>query len=145
MMNMPLFGKPEKDPQKALEQADKMLNKGVSGFLTKTFMGKDFVNDMNQSLDRGSEALKKAEYYQSLEGLYQNGLPAKAEVVTIEDTGALVNHNPVVIMQLKVQPQSDLPFDTTVQTMVNKIAIPRVGDTINILYNPNDCTQVVVC
>ncbi len=34
--------KVEKDPKKALENADKTLNKGLTGALVKGFMGKDF-------------------------------------------------------------------------------------------------------
>jgi hypothetical protein len=38
-----MFGfnkKIEKDPKKAIEQADKTLNKGFTGFMTKTCMSK---------------------------------------------------------------------------------------------------------
>ena len=53
--------------------------------------------------------------------------------------------NPVVVLNLKVQPAIGGPvFDTAGQTMVSKIAIPRVGDKIKIKYNPADPTQFVV-
>ena len=45
------FGKSkedEKDPKKALDNAEKTLNTGLTGMLTKGFMGKDFVNKMNK-------------------------------------------------------------------------------------------------
>jgi hypothetical protein len=45
--------KQEKDPQKALEDARKTMNSGLTGGLTKAFMGKDFVNDMNAAMDQG--------------------------------------------------------------------------------------------
>ncbi|HWP96228.1 MAG TPA: hypothetical protein VN426_05210 [Syntrophomonadaceae bacterium] len=133
--------KPEKDPEKALDQTDKVLNTGVTGFLTKTFLGKDFVDGQNEALALGKSAINLQKSQQNLQ---QNGLPATAEVVTIQDTGQLINFNPVVIMQLKVQPQFEAPFEATVQTMVSKIAVPKVGDTISIKYNPADRTQVVV-
>lgn len=139
-----MFGmgkKPEKDPEKALDQTDKVLNTGVTGFLTKTFLGKDFVDGQNEALALGKSAINLQKSQQNLQ---QNGLPATAEVVTIQDTGQLINFNPVVIMQLKVQPQFEAPFEATVQTMVSKIAVPKVGDTISIKYNPADRTQVVV-
>ena len=50
-----LGGKREKDPKKALENADKAVNKGLSGALVKGFMGKDFVNDVNSALDQGKQ------------------------------------------------------------------------------------------
>lgn len=129
------------DPQKAMDNADQTLNKGLTGFMTKTFMGKDFVDDMNKTLAGGQAALDMQKSAQNLE---QNGLPATAEVVSIIDTGQLINFNPVVVMQLKVQPQFEVPFETTVQTIVSKIAIPRLGDTINIKYNPADRSQIAV-
>ena len=53
-----MFGrKIEKDPQKALDNAKKTMNSGLTGGLTKAFMGKDFVNDMNNAMDKGQAAL----------------------------------------------------------------------------------------
>jgi hypothetical protein len=133
--------KVEKDPKKALENADKTLNKGLTGALVKGFMGKDFVNEMNQSLDMGKNAVAGVEQMQAL---MQNGLDGTAEVVSIADTGAMVNYNPVVLLQLKVTPASGAAFDTTGQTMVSKIAVPRVGDKIKIKFDPADKTKFVV-
>lgn len=129
------------DPEKALDYADKKINKGVTGFVTKAFMGKDFVNDMNKAMDAGRDAIEMQKAYQNPD---MNGLPATAEVVSIQDTGELINYNPVVIMQLKVTPQFEPPFETTVRTIVSKIAVPRVGDTINIKYAPADKTKISI-
>jgi hypothetical protein len=134
------FGK-KKDPKDAINDADKALNKGVSGFMAKTFMGKDFVNQAN-------EGLNMAKQYTDYDGkhaqLMQTGLPGTAEVITIADTGALVNFNPVVQMKLKVQPQYGPEFTTDVQTAVSKIAVPRVGDKLNIKYNPANNTELII-
>jgi hypothetical protein len=136
------FGKKiEQDPKKALENADKTLNTGFTGALTKTFMGKDFVNQMNQTIDKGKNAVDNMQMAQMLA---QSGMEASAEVLSIEDTGTLVNFNPVVRLKLKVEPVYGSGFETTGQSMVSKIAIPRVGDKIKIKYNPTDPTQLVV-
>jgi hypothetical protein len=129
------------DPEKALDNADKTLNKGLTGFATKAFMGKEFTADMNKSLQAGRDALEMQKQYQNPD---QTGLPATAVVVSMQDTGKLINYNPVVIMKLKVQPQYEAPFDTTVEAIVSKIAIPRVGDTINVKYAPADHTKIVI-
>jgi hypothetical protein len=138
-----MFGKKNKemmeDPQKALDYADKKLNKGLTGFASKAFMGKDFVNQMNQGLAAGQQAIDMQKAYQNID---PNALPATAVVISIQDTGKLINYNPVVILQLKVQPQFEAPFETTVETIVSKIAVPRVGDTINIRYSPTDKTKI---
>jgi hypothetical protein len=64
--------------------------------------------------------------------------------MTIADTGALINYNPVVKMHLKVTPQYGIPFETDVETAVSKIAIPRVGDKINIKYNAANTSEILV-
>jgi hypothetical protein len=137
------FGKKvEKDPQKALDNAKKTMNSGITGGLTKAFMGKNFVNDMNATMDRGQAALDGLKQQQ---WLAQSGLDATAEVMSIADTGSLINMNPVVVLTLKVQPSiGGAMFDTAGQTMVSKIAIPRVGDKVKIKYNPADPSQFVV-
>jgi hypothetical protein len=119
--------------------ADKKLNKGLTGFATKAFMGKDFMNKMNQGLAAGQEALEMQKAYQNID---PNALPATAVVVSIQDTGKLINYNPVVVLKLNVQPQFEAPFEATVETIVSKIAIPRAGDTINIRYSPTDRTKI---
>jgi len=136
------FGKKNTDDSKeALNNADKALNKGVSGFMAKTFMGKDFVDKANASINM---AKQYTDYDGKNAALMQTGMPGTAEVLSITDTGALVNFNPVVIMQLKVQPQYGPEFETQVKTAVSKIAIPRVGDKINVKYNPANTTELIV-
>ena len=136
------FGKKiEKDPQKALDNAKKTMNSGITGGLTKAFMGKDFVNDMNSAMNQGQAAL---DGLQQQAWLAQNGLEATAEVVMVTDTGATVNMNPVVVLQMKVTPVAGAPFDVTTQTMVSRISVPRAGDKIKIKYNPANPQQVAV-
>ena len=136
------FGKKiEKDPQKALDNAKKTMNSGITGGLTKAFMGKDFVNDMNNAMNQGQAAL---DGLQQQQWLAQNGLDATADVVMVTDTGATVNMNPVVVIQMKVTPAAGAPFDLTTQTMVSRIAVPRAGDKIKIKYNPANPQQVAV-
>ena len=50
-------GKDDDDPKKAIEKADKVLNKGLMGGLTKAFMGKDFVDKANAGLNMANQAL----------------------------------------------------------------------------------------
>jgi len=127
----------QKDPKKAIDEADKTLNKGLTGFLTKSFMGKDAVDQMNKGLDA-------AKQYSDYNNISQTGMGATAEVISIEDTGTLINFNPVVRMKLKVQPQFGVAFETTAEAAVSKIAVPRAGDKINIKYNPVNTSEIVV-
>jgi len=135
------FGKTEQDPKKALDNADKALNKGLSGALAKGFMGQGFVDKMNQSLEKGQNAVAGLEQSQMTA---QNGLDATADVLAIQDTGTRINDNPVVMLTLTVHPAVGPAFGTSAQVMVPLIAIPRVGETIKIKYNPANPTLIAV-
>ena len=125
------------DPQKAMDYADKTLNKGFTGGITKAFMGKDFVSSMNETIAVGREGM-------NMQNSDQYGIPASAEVVSIQDSGQLINYDPIVILQLKVHPMAGPDFDMTASALVSKIAVPRPGDTIQIKYNPADMTKIAV-
>jgi hypothetical protein len=132
----------DKSPEEALNDGRKAINKGITGGLTKAFMGQEFVDKMNNAMDMGQAAI---DMQKSNAWLAQAGMDATAEVVAIEDTGALINMNPVVKLTLKVTPAMGMPaFDTTGETAVSKIAIPRMGDLVKIKYNPANPAQFVV-
>jgi hypothetical protein len=126
-----------KDPKKALDHADETVNKGFTGWVTKNFMGEYFHNEMNKGLDMARN---------SIEGnaAAMAGIPASADVLGIEDTGSSINDNPMVRLKLKITPQFGVPFEHTVETVVSRIAVPRVGDTLNIRYNPANPAQVAI-
>ena len=136
------FGKKkDDDPKKTLGKASDALNKGLTGGLTKAFLGKDFVNTMNAGINKANQAVDG----QALaEQLSKTGADAAAEVVSIQDTGATVNMNPVVALGLKVKPTEGEEFQTAGQLMVPRIAVPRVGDKIKIKYNKDNPTQFII-
>lgn len=139
-----MFGmgkKKEDDPKKALENASNVVNKGLMGGLTKAFMGQDFVDKTNAAINMGNQALDNMEIAKDLT---QNGADATAEVLSITDTGATVNMNPVVVLVLKVTPSAGPEFQTAAQVTASRIAVPRVGDKIKIKYNPSIPSQVVI-
>jgi hypothetical protein len=133
--------KQEEDPKKALENADKVLNSGLTGALAKGFMGKGFVDKMNLTIDKGQAAIDGVNQAQ---WVAQNGIEATAEVIGVQDTGTTINNNPVVMMQLKVTTSVGTQFDTNGQATVSRIAVPRAGDKIKIKYNPANPTQIAV-
>ena len=132
----------DKSPEEALNDGRKSINSGISGGLTKAFMGQEFVDKMNNAMDQGQAAI---DMQKSGNMLAMTGLEASAEVVEIQDTGTLINMNPVVKLTLKVSPPMGMPgFDTSGNSVVSKIAIPRKGDTIKIKYNPANPSEFVV-
>ena len=136
------FGKKkEDDPKKAIDKASDALNKGLTGGLTKAFLGKEFVEKANTGLDFANQVVDG----QALaEELMKTGMDADAEVFSIQDTGGTVNMNPVVLLGLKVKPGEDDEFQTIGQLTVSRLAVPRVGDKIKIKYNKNNPAQFII-
>jgi len=135
------FNKSQEDPQKALENARNVVNKGLMGGLTKTFMGQGFVDKMNTAMDQGQAAIDNVN---QMNWVAQNGLAASADVLSVADTGATINMNPVVELKLHIIPTAGAAFEATARTMVSRIAVPRKGDRLNIKYNPADVSQIFV-
>jgi len=135
------FNKNQEDPRKALDNARNVVNKGLMGGLTKVFMGQDFVDKMNSAMDQGQAAMDGVN---QMNWVAQNGLQAAAEVLSVTDTGATLNMNPVVELKLHVIPTVGASFESTTRTMVSRIAVPRKGDKISIKYNPLDYSQIFV-
>src|SRR6201999_2425490 len=79
--------KAETDPVGAMEDHKKSLNSGMTGLLTKTFMGKEFVNKMNGVMDMGQNAL--AGQQERLK-LIQTGVDGTADILSVQDTGGTV-------------------------------------------------------
>lgn len=133
--------KQEEDPQKALDNARNVVNKGLMGGLTKAFMGQGFVDKMNNAMDQGQAAIDGVN---QMNWVAQYGMDGTAEVLSVEDTGATINMNPVVEMKLNVNTAMGTSFETTCRTMVSRIAVPRKGDKIAIKYNPADPSQIFI-
>lgn len=133
------FNQSQEDPQKALENARNVVNKGLMSGLTKAFMGQGFVDKMNSAMDQGQAAI---DYVHQMNWVAQNGLEASADVLSVSDTSATINMNPVVELKLHVVPTAGVAFESTARTMVSRIAVPRKGDRISIKYNPEDVSQI---
>jgi hypothetical protein len=127
--------------QQGLDKGKKTMG-GWTGKLAGAFMGQGFVNQTNAAMDAGQAAIDMAAKQTAL---LQSGTDATAMVESIADTGRKINYNPVVKMSLKVTPIAggeEFPMD--VETWVSSFAMPRVGDKINLKYDPNDKTNVMV-
>ena len=109
--------------------------------MTKAFLGKDFVEQMNAGIDMANQAVGGQDLAAELS---KTGVAAAAEVVSIQDTGGTVNMNPVVLLGLKVKPAKGDEFQTAGQLMTSRLAVPRVGDKIKIKYNEDNPAQFVI-
>lgn len=132
--------KSNRDPEKLLSETKNILSgKGLFGWITKLFFGKENLEKMNASISQAQDALAD---FREAERIRQVGLPAKALVLSIQDTGMMLNYNPVVLLTLEVRLKEGSSYKTTLKTPVSKIAIPRVGDEINVKYDSTDKMKV---
>lgn len=128
------FGK-KKNPQDALEKADKMMNKGLTGMMMKGFVPKEHRNAINQSLEQAKQAQMAA--------TGALALTATAKVQTVRDTGKLINFDPVVILELDVTENDGSQYTKTLETLVSKLQIPRAGDIIGLAQHPANSSELV--
>ncbi len=136
-----MFGrKIEKDPQKALDNANKMLNNPLMKGLNKVVMGQDFVDQTDNALASAQNAIDMQKKFQNPEGM-----ETTAVVMAVQDTGKTINDNPVVMLTLTINAAygGTIP-NVTGESIVSRIAVPRVGDTIKIKYNPQNPLQFTV-
>jgi hypothetical protein len=62
-------------------------------------------------------------------------------VAEINDTGITINDDPVVRMTLNVNPGMAGTFTHTAELAVSRVKIPRVGDTVKVIYDPKDLSR----
>ncbi|KOS01025.1 hypothetical protein [Paenibacillus polymyxa] len=132
MMN--LFGKKKKQ-QDAIEQADQLMNKGLSGLFMKGLVPKEHREYINQSLNSARQAQTAA-----------NGglaMAATAVVISVTDTGKLVNFDPIVVLVLDVTEVNGNRYPKTLETLVSKLQIPRPGDTVGLGSNPVNSSELI--
>ncbi|MGW2048974.1 hypothetical protein ACWCPF_27875 [Streptomyces sp. NPDC001858] len=126
---MGIFSKRGKNrEERAAEIADKVASgKGFYGRTTRAFLGQQDFAAVQQTIG----AYKSGQDVQQLLAMGAPTVPAV--VVSIGDTGRLVNHDPVV--DLVLQP-SGTTGPVTLQTVVSKLRIPRTGDQVLLVADP---------
>lgn len=126
---MGIFGKRGKNrEERAAEIAGKVASgKGFYGRTTRAFLGAEDFAKVQQSIGA----------YQSgndVQQLLAAGVPTTpAVVVSISDTGRLVNYDPVVDLVLQPAGSTD---PISLQTLVSKLRIPRPGDQVLLIADP---------
>ncbi|MEV0646386.1 hypothetical protein AB0I28_14080 [Phytomonospora sp. NPDC050363] len=125
---MGIFGGRKNREERAAEIADKVASgKGFYGGLTRRFLGEADFAKVQQSIG----AHNAGGYVQQLLAAGAPTIPAA--VVSIADTGRLVNFDPIVDLVLQ-------PVGATerlaMQTIVSKLQIPRVGDQVLLVADP---------
>jgi hypothetical protein len=76
--------------------------------------------------------------------ILQNGIPAKATIRQVWQTGTFINNNPQVGMQLEVQPPNGVPYVAQVNAVVPMVNIPQFqpGVVLPVKISPTDPSRV---
>ncbi|MEU0126593.1 MULTISPECIES: hypothetical protein [unclassified Streptomyces] len=129
---MGFFGKRRSREERAAEIVGQVADgKGFYGRATRAFLGdKDFAR-VQQSIGAYNSGV-------SAQGLLAAGAPAfPAVVVSVTDTGRLVNFDPVVDLVVDlVREPSGASDRITLQTLVSKLRSPRAGDRVLLVADP---------
>ncbi|MGG4482352.1 hypothetical protein [Paenibacillus illinoisensis] len=128
------FSKKNKQ-EDAIAKADRVMNKGLTGLMMKGFVPKQHREAINQSLDSAKQA--------QLAATGSLPLTATATVLTITDTGKLINFDPIVLLVLDVTETSGRQYQRTLETLVSKMQIPRVGDRVGLGQNPANPSELI--
>lgn len=122
------FGNRKSREEKAAKIMDQVASgKGFYGRTTRAFLGGEDYAAVQQSIG----AYHSGAHVQQL--LAMGAPTVAAAVVSITDTGKLVNFDPIV--DLVVQPAGSTN-PVALQTLVSKLQIPRAGDQVLLLSDP---------
>ncbi|MFH8793612.1 hypothetical protein [Streptomyces sp. NPDC017941] len=125
---MGIFGRRRSREERAAEIAGKVASgKGLYGRTTRAFLG-------GQDFARVQRAIGAHRSGNDVRQLLAAGAPTiPAVVVSIGDTGQLVNFDPVVDLVLTVSGAAEY---VALQTVVSKLRIPRSGDQVLLIADP---------
>lgn len=124
---MGLFGNRKSRAERGQEIANKVASgKGFYGRMTKAVVGaEDFgriqgaVGAMNNGID--------------VQAMVAMGVPTvPATVVSVADTGQLVNFDPIVDLVVQLADETRVAL----RTIVSKVRIPRAGEAVRLVADP---------
>jgi hypothetical protein len=78
--------------------------------------------------------------------ILQNGIAAKAQILSVQQTGVMVNYQPQIAFQLEVHPPGGAPYQAQVKAVIPMVNIPQFqpGTEVPVKIHPTDPTQVVL-
>lgn len=76
----------------------------------------------------------------------KDGIPAKAIILSIIDTGGYYNDRPQVKMILEVRPENQEPYETEIKMFISPVYLPQYqpGAHLKVLYDPKNPKKVIV-
>ena len=124
---MGLFGNRKSRAERSAEIVNEVASgKGFYGRATKAFLGAEDFSRLQGALGAFNNGV-------DVQAMIAAGVPTvPATVVSIEDTGQLVNFDPVVDLVVQFADESRVAL----RTLVSKLRITRTGDTVLLVADP---------
>lgn len=124
---MGLFGNRKSRAERGAEIANKVASgKGFYGRMTKAFVGPEDFSRIQGAIGAFNSGA-------DVQAMVAAGMPTvPATVVSIQDTGQLVNFDPIVDLVVQLADETRI----TVRTLVSKLHIPRAGDAVRLVADP---------
>jgi hypothetical protein len=78
--------------------------------------------------------------------ILQNGIPAKARILSLQQTGVMVNYQPQVVFNLEVQPPGGTSYQVQTKAVIPMVNIPQFqpGTEVPVKIHPTDPKKVVM-
>jgi hypothetical protein len=78
--------------------------------------------------------------------IVQNGIPARAKILSVRQTGLMLNNQPQVEFQLEVHPPTGMPYQAQAKAVIGLVSIPRFqpGVEIPVKIHPTDLSKVAL-
>ena len=78
--------------------------------------------------------------------ILQSGIPAQAKILSVQQTGVMVNYQPQVELQLEITPPGGAPYQARTKAVIPIVNIPQFqpGAQVPVKIHPTDPTKVVL-
>jgi hypothetical protein len=109
-------------------------------------MIKDTPNMISQATAAVDDAMKLQDDMQAQQLLLQTGVPGAATIKGFQDTGALVNFNPQVIISLDVELEGQAPYEVQTTTAVPQTMLAQLqpGNRIAVRVDQANPQNIVI-
>jgi hypothetical protein len=78
--------------------------------------------------------------------ILQSGIPAQGKILSVQQTGVMVNYQPQVELQLEITPPGGVPYQARTKAVIPIVNIPQFqpGAQVPVKIHPTDPTKVVL-
>jgi len=134
-----------KDMKKLKKQGDE-IGKQTGRPTSMWGMLKDTPNQLSQASAAIDDAMALQANLQAQQQLLTSGTPATGTIKAFQDTGTLVNFNPLVNLTLDVEVEGQAPYTVQTSTSVPQVMLAQLqaGNTLPVRVDPTNPQNVAI-